>query len=88
MKYLFCIAPAMPTTKARQSRRGDLQPADGEERRAAAAEELLDKSDKKELETVKRLVAKKLKIVESGSFGGVTGEASTSSGSRARLLQA
>ncbi len=37
---------------------------------------------------MKKLVAKKLKIVESGSFGGVTGEASASSGSRARLLQA
>jgi hypothetical protein len=54
---------------------------------AQAAEELLDPSDKQELETVKKLVAKKLKIVQLATAGS-TGGASSSSGSGAVRLKA
>ena len=54
---------------------------------AQAAEELLDSSDKQELETVKKLVARELKMVAAGTAG-VTGGASSSSGLKAVRPQA
>lgn len=53
---------------------------------AQAAEELLDASDKQELDTVRKLVAKKLKISALGTAG-ATGGASSSSGSKPVRLQ-